>query len=204
MTRTFIAIELNEEARDYLRQQIRQFRTVLPRVGWVDPASLHLTLAFLGELDDTQLQQAIQTTQEVAQAAKPFTLRLGTPGTFGPAHNPRVIWIGIVGHLPPLLDLQSRLATRLAAAGFPAEERAYSPHLTLARIKTPLSSQELGALRSIITSVPSARGKSGQPPHTDNLKSPTIPVEHLSVMKSDLLPTGAQYTCLRICPFAHE
>jgi len=202
--RTFIAIELNKEARDYLRQQVRQLVSALPHASWVDPASLHLTLAFLGELDDAQLEKAMNATQEVAQAARPFTLRIGALGTFGPAHNPRVIWRGIVGNLSPLLDLQSRLAVRLAADGFPAEERAYSPHLTLARIKAPLNSQELGALRRSLPPTPSARGKNGQSAYTNNVNSPTLLVEYLSVMKSELQRTGAQYTCLRICPFANS
>lgn len=200
MTRTFLAIELNDAARSYLHQQVQQLARALPRVRWVDPETLHLTLAFLGELEDAQLEQATRAALEVAQASHPFTARVGSLGQFGPAQQPRVIWIGVAGNLQPLLDLQARLAGRLAQDGFPPEERAYAPHLTLARIKAPLSAQELAALRRLIPASASSRGH--QPSPASDQTPPAIPVTHLSVMKSELTRAGARYTCLQRCPFA--
>ena len=197
MTRTFIAIDLNDEARRYLHQQIQRLASSLPRVRWVDPETLHLTLAFLGELDDAQLAQAIQATVETAQTAHPFIVRVGALGMFGPAHNPRVIWVGLDGRLQPLLSLQAHLAERLARDGFPPDERAYAPHLTLARIKTPLNAHELGLLRRVMASAPPASSHSDQ-------HLPDIPVAHLSVMKSDVTRAGPQYTRLYLCPFGTE
>ncbi|HEY7347389.1 MAG TPA: RNA 2',3'-cyclic phosphodiesterase [Ktedonobacterales bacterium] len=199
MTRTFIAIELNDAARSYLHQEIQRLARVLPRVRWVDPETLHLTLAFLGDLEDAQLDQAIKAAGEIAQAASPFTVRVGSLGMFGPAQNPHVIWIGLAGNLQPLLDVQARLSGRLAKDGFPPDERGYNPHLTLARIKTPLNSQELLALRRVISSALPARS---HPKQTDDQIRPEIPVAHLSVMKSDLTRAGPHYTRLRLCPFA--
>ncbi len=200
MTRTFIAIELNDEARRYLHQQIARLMRALPRVRWVDPETLHLTLAFLGALDDAQLDQAISAALEVARVSKPCAVRIGSLGVFGPAQNPHVIWMGLTGNLQPLLALQARLVRRLARDGFPPEERAYAPHLTLARIKTPLNSQELMALRRLLpASAPAGQRvqhQAGEEP------SPEIPITHLSVMKSELTRAGAQYTCLRLCPLA--
>jgi 2'-5' RNA ligase len=201
MTRTFIAIDLNDEARSYLHEQIQRLARALPRVRWVDPETLHLTLAFLGELDDEPLEQAIQATTEVAQAASPFRVRVGSLGLFGPAQNPRVIWIGLAGRLQPLLDLQARLAARLMQAGFPPEERAYAPHLTLARIKNPLTHQELVALKGLLPAAASAGSRRPPPPKSEQIL-PEIPVAHLSVMKSDLSHAGPHYTRLQFCPFA--
>lgn len=201
MTRTFIAIELNDEARSYLHQQIQGLARVLPRVRWVDPETLHLTLAFLGELDEAQLEQAMQATAETAQAATAFVVRIGSLGIFGPAQNPRVIWIGLAGRLQPLLDLQARLAGRLAQAGFPPEERAYAPHLTLARLRTPLSQQELISLRGRIAPPTSGASRSRALPDED-ARTPEIAVAHLNVMKSDLTPAGANYTRLQVYSFA--
>ncbi|HEU5370615.1 MAG TPA: RNA 2',3'-cyclic phosphodiesterase [Ktedonobacterales bacterium] len=197
MTRTFIAIDLNDEARRYLHQQIQRLASSLPRVRWVDPETLHLTLAFLGELDDTQLAQATQATVETAQAAHPFTVRVGSLGIFGPAHNPRVIWVGLAGSLQPLLSLQARLAERLAQDGFPPDERAYAPHLTLARIKIPLNTYERTMLGRVMASATPASSRSDQHP-------PDIPVAHLSVMKSDVTRAGPHYTRLHLCPFGTE
>ena len=201
MTRTFIAIELNDEARSYLYQQIQQLARLLPRVRWVDPETLHLTLAFLGELDETQLEQAMQATAETAQTTAPFAVSIGSLGTFGPAHNPHVIWIGLAGRLQPLLGLQASLVRRLVQAGFPPEERAYAPHLTLARIKTALSQQEVAALKGRIA------GRAGSGSHAlqagkDVDVLPEIPVAHLSVMKSDVTREGPHYTRLLHSPLA--
>lgn len=205
MTRTFIAIELSDEARSYLHQEIEQLARALPRVHWVDPETLHLTLAFLGELDDAQLAKASTAAREAAQTAHPFYVRIGSLGMFGPAQQPRVIWIGLAGDLQPLLGLQARLANRLAQDGFALEERAYAPHLTLARIKSPLSPPELGILRQQLAPAASAGHGGSQPsPPTSpgDQAHPTIPVAHLSVMKSELTRAGAQYTRLEHCPFA--
>jgi RNA 2',3'-cyclic 3'-phosphodiesterase len=202
MTRTFLAIELNDAARGYLHQQVQQLARALPRVHWVDPVTLHLTLAFLGELEDAQLEQATRVAVEIAEASQPFTARIGALGQFGPAQQPRVIWIGLAGNLQPLLDLQARLARRLVQDGFPPEERAYAPHLTLARIKTPLNAEELAALRRLISASAPASSRGRQPPQASDLAPPEIPVAHLSVMKSELTRAGARYTCLRLCSFA--
>jgi 2'-5' RNA ligase len=197
MTRTFIAVDLNDEARRYLHQQIQRLASSLPRVRWVDPETLHLTLAFLGELDDAQLARAIQAAVETAQAAYPFTVRVGSLGMFGPAQNPRVIWVGLAGRLQPLLSLQARLAERLARDGFPPDERPYAPHLTLARIKSPLNPHELATLRRMMPPASSAHSRS-------DLPLPAIPVAHLSVMKSDVTRVGPHYTRLHLCPFGTE
>ncbi len=202
MTRTFIAIDLNEEARSYLHRQIQRLARLLPRVRWVDPETLHLTLAFLGALDDAQLEQASQVTAEVARTARPFVVRVGSLGLFGPPQNPRVVWIGLAGNLQPLLGLQARLAERLAQTGFPPEERAYAPHLTLARIKSPLSPQEVSSLKQLIPATAFAGHRGGPPAQKSDQPLPEIPVAHLSVMKSELTRAGSQYTRLRFCPFA--
>ena len=204
MTRTFVAIELNDEARSYLHQQMQRLAYALPRVRWADVETLHLTLAFLGELDDARLEQAIKATEETAQTARPFTVRIGSLGTFGPPQTPRVIWIGLDGRLQPLLDLQTRLAERLAQDGFPPDGRAYVPHLTLARPPTPLSQQEVVSLRRMQASPAPASRHSDLPSQRSDQTLPEIPVTHLSVMKSDLTRAGPHYTRLQLCPFADE
>ncbi|MBV9713247.1 MAG: hypothetical protein JO011_20280, partial [Ktedonobacteraceae bacterium] len=67
MTRTFIALEMNETLQGQLAKVIRQLAQALPRLNWVNPASIHLTLAFLGELDPARLEQAMQATEAAAR-----------------------------------------------------------------------------------------------------------------------------------------
>lgn len=201
MTRTFIAIELGDEARNHITRELRRLAHALPHLRWVDPNTLHLTLSFLGELDDEQLDQATQATIDTAVNGQPFTLRIGSLGTFGPPSSPRVVWIGVTGNTPRLLDLQKQLTAHLAAQGFPPEDRPYAPHLTLARIKDPLSNQELTTLQRLIPTTRDTHARHNKPASTEGgSQEATIPVEHLSVMKSELLRDGPRYTCLHRCP----
>ena len=182
MTRTFIAVELPDNVRTFLTREIARLGRALPSVRWVDPTSLHLTLAFLGELDDDALDAAMTATEEAAIAGTPFTLRTGALGTFGPRHAPRVIWLDVAGETARLLALQEALAQQLELAGFPREQRPFSPHLTLARLKAPLAPEPLARLETLVR----------EPRH----EHASWRVDSISVMKSELRRSGAQYTCL--------
>lgn len=189
LTRTFIAVELGEDARSALQQRIARLQRSLPGVRLADPASLHLTLAFLGELDDERLSTVIDIACTAASASGAFTLSLGELGTFGSRQAPRVIWTGVTGDVAPLLALQQRLALGLEALGFPREERPFSPHLTLARLKQPLPPDIIGQLDAL---------RQAQIPQAEHA---TFAVDHIAVMKSELTRAGARYMRLRACPF---
>ncbi|HEY7849361.1 MAG TPA: RNA 2',3'-cyclic phosphodiesterase [Ktedonobacterales bacterium] len=188
MTRTFIALDLSEAARATLHNDLRRLARGLPDVRFVDPASLHLTLAFLGELDDEALAAVIALAGEVARHAAPFELALAGLGVFGPTDAPRVIWAGVGGELRSLLALQRRLADALVAEGFPREQRPFSPHLTLARLKRPLDEAARQRLRALLG------GPSTRPTRWR--------VADLRVMRSELAATGARYTALSVAPLA--
>ena|SRR2546428_549545 len=196
MTRTFIALELNEALQRFLGEIISQVSQELPDLRWVDPTGIHLTLAFLGELTDEQLDSVIAATQVAARQAVPFKYCLKGLGIFGSPHQPRVIWMGIED-LPsgqiygsPLQQLHRVLTKELELHGFEVEKRPFSPHLTLARNKRPLSLDEQQHLQRLLHS--KQAGES----------SPIYGVKHLCVMKSELYRTGAKYTCLRECSFS--
>lgn len=188
LTRTFIAVELNDDAREALQRRIARLQRRLPGVRLVDPASLHLTLAFLGEIDDDRLNDVIATGLTAAREARPFSLSLGELGTFGSRRAPRVIWTGVTGDVARLLTLQQRLAAGLEALGFPREERPFSPHLTLARLKQPLAPEITSQLDTL---------QQAPVPHDERA---TFAVDHIAVMKSELAHSGARYTQLRVCP----
>lgn len=186
MTRTFIAVELPDDVRAFLTQEIARLGQALPGVRWVDPASLHLTLAFLGELDDESLAAAKAATHEAAAVSVPFTLRTDSLGTFGPRQAPRVIWIGVQGETARLVATQEALVQRLEEFGFPREQRQYSPHLTLAKLKAPLTAEALANLERL--------QREPHPTHAG------WRVSAISVMKSELLRGGAHYTRLQAYP----
>src|SRR5712692_4969403 len=193
MTRTFIALGMDESLQSFLSEIIHRAEQDLPDLRWVNPAGIHLTLAFLGELTDEQLAAAIGASEKAAQKATPFEYRLKGLGIFGSTSQPRVIWMGIED-LPsgqiqgsPLQQLHRVLTKELELRGFVTEKRPFSPHLTLARNKRSLSLDEQQRLQRLLHSK-----KAGA-------SSPIYGVKHLCVMKSELYRTGAKYTCLQEC-----
>jgi len=185
MTRTFLALELPDAVKAVLRRRIERLAHALPEIRFVDVAGLHLTFAFLGELDDARLAAATEAAEVAASAHAPCTLRLATIGAFGSARAPRVIWVGLAGEVARLRALQSTVADALEARGFTREARPFAPHLTLARIKKPLSDAALTAL---------ARAQSEAAPDA------TWKADAISVMKSELVRPTARYTALSRWP----
>jgi 2'-5' RNA ligase len=187
MTRTFIAVALSDQAREALRREISSLAKALPSIRWVNVANLHLTLAFLGDLDDDGVASAHEATQAAALQDAPFALALDRLGTFGPTHAPQVIWSGVGGSVPELRQIQARLASELDARDFsPQEHPDYAPHLTLARVKERLSSPELATLQ--------------QRMNTPLAHTATWTVTTLDVMKSELVRPAARYTTLASYP----
>ena len=188
MTRTFIALELDESLQRFLGNVIHRLAQQLPSVRWVNPSGIHLTLAFLGELSDEQLSAAKQAADAAAQQITPFEFRLKELGMFGSQRQPRVIWMGIEESSGNLFRLHGVLNRELELRGFEVDTRPFSPHLTLARIKQPLNADEQQTLQRLLASKESAPSSPRQYAHD------------LSVMKSELLRSGARYTCLAAYP----
>lgn len=179
---------MNNALQCHLAAVISQMAQALPGVRWVNPSSIHLTLAFLGELTDEQLAEAIQAVEIVSQRILPFSYRLSNLGTFGSPRFPRVIWMGIEEPSGSLAFAHRMLNRQLQRHGFEVDTRPFSPHLTLARLKSPLSSQEQQKLQSLIANKPQSL-----------VSTDSYAAHHLDVIKSELLPTRARYTCLRSC-----
>ena len=190
MTRTFIALEMHPSMQRALGQTIERFAQALPTLRWVGAAGIHLTLAFLGELDDERLALAMEATQAAARNFPAFAYRLAAPGMFGSPQQPRVIWMGIedqpIGQLSgsPLQRLHHTLNRELERRGFETEKRPFSPHLTLARVRQPLTPAEQQSLQRLLHS------------KLDNASSTLYKVNHLNVMKSELSRAGAKYSVL--------
>ena len=189
MTRAFIALEMPVSAQRVLNDTLERFAQALPALRWVDAAGIHLTLAFLGELDDDRLALAMEATQAAAHDFPSFEYRLTAPGVFG--SPPRVIWMGIEDQ--PLAQLRGSSLQRLhhilnrelQRRDFETENRPFSPHLTLARIKNPLSPAEQQALQRLLHS------------KQDNASSTPYRINSLNVMKSELSRSGAKYSVIQ-------
>ncbi len=182
VTRTFIAVDIGESVRHALGEVIRQMAQELPNLRWVDPEGIHLTLAFLGDLTNERLLQAMQASEAAAHQVAPFAYRLAHPGVFDSLLRARVIWMGIAEPTGSLQQLHRVLNRELEQRGFSTEKRAFSPHLTLARVKALLKPDEQESLRRLLVETKVTAAASA---------------DRLSVMKSELFRSGAKYTHLR-------
>lgn len=128
MHRLFVALDLPEEVRFI----VAGVRTEIPGFRWVPESQLHLTLRFIGDCDDATLERLREELGKVCCRA--FVLGLNGIGHFPPRGLPRVLWIGIEAG-PELVSLQAAVEQASVAAGVVPEDRPFSPHLTIARLK---------------------------------------------------------------------
>jgi len=135
--RTFIAIELPEPILAAIAMLSDRLRASHARVTWVKPENMHLTLRFLGEIDDENIRRLNTILSDAYRCMIPFTLSVRGAGAFPNMRRPNVIWVGVEspGQSIEMAHLAAESAAR--AIGLPPEERAFHPHLTLVRIKDP-------------------------------------------------------------------
>lgn len=191
--RAFIAIELPQDILAQLGQLQAQLKAALPRgsVRWVRPEGIHLTLKFLGEVPQSQLDLIKSALAEVGRRSPPFTFGVGQAGCFPNAHRPRVVWIGVQEPGNWLNRLQRAVESAMTPLGYPPENRSFTPHLTLGRVDRNVS---LGDLRKIGEGVLQARiGAVGQ-----------ASAETVALIQSHLKPTGAEYAVLMRAPLAGQ
>jgi 2'-5' RNA ligase len=184
--RSFIAIELSEEAKKGLAGLKKELEKDEHRfVKWVDPRGIHLTLKFLGNIPSERVTEITEAMGKAVQGISPFCLEVSGLGAFPSLKQARVLWVGIGGELDQLSTLQQNIDSVLAALGFAREERPFVPHLTLARVREGASLPER---RSFGELVGSAAFEDKYP----------IEVEAVRLMRSQLTPAGALYTCLSV------
>jgi 2'-5' RNA ligase len=140
--RLFLAVELPESAINAaaavsaaLRERVR---TLAPaaKLTWIPPDRMHLTISFLGEVDPPRAAMLVEVLSLPFQTVR-FTVTLDGVGAFPSRGAPRVLWLGFSKGLIELQQLEREVSARLEIAGFPREQRPYSPHLTLARVREP-------------------------------------------------------------------
>ena len=182
--RSFIAIELPEEVKEGLvRLRGELEREEHTFVKWVDVGGIHLTLKFLGNIPFKQVAQITKAMEEATQGISPFRLEISNLGAFPNLRQPRVFWVGIGGEINKLSSLQQNIDSALASLGFAREERPFTPHLTLARMRQGAS--------------PGERKSFGELVMSSSLESKYhLDVDAISLMRSQLTPTGAIYSCL--------
>ena len=188
MIRTFIAVELDpilKQAMAHAQETLQQELHLLTpgvRVQWVQTTSIHLTLKFLGDIEESQVGGILQALESVARDHASFSLDVKGFGVFPDLRAPRVLWMGLSGATHRLIGLAASIDTALTPLGFPVEQKPYTPHLTLARVKEQ----------------PRAIGKaladSGVMRDTTGLG--TLPIQAVALMKSQRTSSGSVYSRL--------
>ncbi len=177
--RTFIAIPLPPDARNFLAEIQKKLRAFGADVRWTAVPSIHLTLKFLGEIEPATLPGLSASLRSTITSELAFTIRIRGLGAFPDLRNPRVIWCGLEGDLQRVAALQEKVEAACLAAGFPREDRPFHPHLTLGRV----------------------RGKSNLKPLVDYIKigselEQAVAVGEFNIYQSILRPEGPLYTIL--------
>lgn len=135
-TRTFVAVVIPDNLGPKLARLQALLAPDVPGARWVDPAQFHVTLAFLGDVDDTDLNAVCKAVAEVASGFAPMELRLEGLGTFPDPRRPRNLWVGMTGPgVEPLGAFQKKLAAAVRRAGYPPDDKHFHPHVTLGRLK---------------------------------------------------------------------
>jgi RNA 2',3'-cyclic 3'-phosphodiesterase len=181
--RCFIAIDIDEEIRAELgdlQQEIADGVDIRKSdVKWVRPEAMHLTLKFLGEIRDREIVDVCNVVQAVAERHEAFDFAVKEVGHFG-GSSARVLWVGAGLDCPELLRLQEDLETDLASAGWPKENRKFTGHLTLCRVRNAKAGFKLAQTTEQYKDVDLG----------------TIRCAAVSVYQSTLKPEGSIYTLL--------
>jgi 2'-5' RNA ligase len=188
--RVFIAIELPAHVCDAIQKQIVRLRQTLGNdlIRWVPTQNMHLTLKFLGDTTTAYLDFLKQMLSREAESHPQFNLQLGGLGAFPNSRRPRLLWIGI--HAPAdLVSLQRSIEEGTTRLGYEQEERAFSPHLTIGRVRQNIGPPELQKIRTALDTI--------QPGNIGIAR-----VDSIHLLKSDLQPSGSIYTKLFSAPLS--
>jgi len=182
--RSFIAIELPGT----IKRELTDLEALLKKrcpdvVKWVAPEGIHLTLKFLGAVDADRIDEVKMGMDEAVSGLAPFGLEVQEVGAFPNLNRVQVIWVGVKGELDKLMYLQKQVESNMEQLGFPREERAFTAHLTLGRVRNYTSPDDRRKIGQVL----------GQ---TSFASANSIKVESVNLMKSQLTPQGAIYTRL--------
>jgi len=184
MIRAFLAVDLPDTLRPQLALVQGELKKSNADVRWVQVGNIHLTLKFFGNVPDAEIDPITQAARESAESQAPFQLQVTNAGAFPNMKSPRVIWVGLGGDVIPLAQMYHKLEKAFAALGHLPEGRAFNPHLTLGRVKSPVNRHRLAlALEKL-------------PP----LNWPPFQVNEIILFKSTLTPQGSIYTPLAVIP----
>lgn len=181
--RLFIAIETHPDIRSQIGAIRDRLRVSNADVRWEPDEKLHATLKFLGSTDEGLLPEIVSISTEVCRTVAPFRMQYAGVGCFPNQRGPRIIWVGMEDLQGTLGPLQLSIESALVPLGFKPEDRRFHAHVTIGRVK---SEKRIGSLIRTMESV--------------TFESQPVMIREISIVKSDLKPSGSVYTTLQTIP----
>lgn len=181
--RTFIAIELPQEIKSALSRLQEELKACGADVKWVEPENIHLTLKFLGEVDDKKLEKIVGAMDEAAAENTGFQAGISSLGGFPKIDYLRVIWVGIDKGAKETEQIAKGLEEKIAKIGIPKEARPFSSHITIGRTRSPVNRDKL---------IQSLKDKADLEDEKMD-----FPVTKIALFKSTLTPKGPLYETLK-------
>ncbi|HHF98236.1 RNA 2',3'-cyclic phosphodiesterase [Candidatus Aerophobetes bacterium] len=176
--RVFIAVELPESVKRSIYNLQKRMVDNINRIKWVSPDSLHITLKFLGEVEERRLKDISEVADKVASKFSSFFIKMEEVGIFPERGVPRVIWVGISEGSFELSSIAKQIDEGLFEKGFPRERKKWVPHITLGRVKRLQNPEIIKKFTK------------------ENIKGEKTKVEAITLMQSNLTPQGAIYKSL--------
>ncbi len=179
--RTFIAIDVDRTIRDRCLALQESLARSGAELKWVEAENIHLTLLFLGEVEDRTLAALCRAVDEGCATHRPFSMSVESVGCFPNPRRPRIVWVGVGAGADEVTALHDALEPPLLELGcYRREQRAYSPHITLGRIKGEAATDDLATALA-----KQAKWRGGE-----------TTVREVQVYSSELTPRGSIYTVL--------
>jgi len=141
--RAFIALDVSEQAKAEMTRIISELKKTGADVKWVDPENIHLTLKFLGEVDSHQIEEIKELIKRAAADSSKFSIKLSGLGAFPKPEYPRVIWVGVGNNISVMEKMATFIDEGCSPLGFQKDERAFSPHLTIGRVRSSANKDKL-------------------------------------------------------------
>ena len=175
--RAFIAIELPDEIVAAIRKVQDQIKSSGVKIRWVRPENIHLTLKFLGDINERDIDQIHTAMIDAVKGYSPISLSGKGVGVFPNLRRPKVMWVGLGGESGRLIQLQETLDSQLKKIGFSKEKRAFKGHLTMGRVKGRIDTKKMTAILQEMSEFESEPFSAGE----------------IVLFQSDLRPSGAVY-----------
>jgi RNA 2',3'-cyclic 3'-phosphodiesterase len=185
--RSFLAFELPEGIKNEVARIAIGAKNTGLDAGWVKPDNIHLTMVFMGDMEERDMPAIISCMDNALKNITPFEISLSSMGVFPDIRRPRVLWLGLNGDFAGLSALRDALQTPLAVFGVEQEKRAFAPHLTLARFRRP--AKDAALLKKVIDKY-------------SDISGPEERLDELVLFKSDLRQGGSVYTRIHAWPLA--